>query len=121
KKENLRLVPKISSYWEGEEHNQLVMAQMEKQGFTVHFTDELEIIEKPVKPTLEAIKHENRFYNYTDEELQEDLDEAMEEHMLAQERYDTALDHGFEKGILLHTDTYKTEEAFVKVREVSTD
>ena len=117
KKEGIRLVPDINRYWKDEERNQLVTAQMEKQGLTVHLPDELEIIEEPLEPTLETIKEEYRHYDYSEDELKEELDGAMEEHMLARERYDIATDHGFEKGILLHTDTYNGREVFVKVRE----
>ena len=117
KKEGIRLVPDINRYWKDEERNLLVTAQMEKQGLTVHLPDELEIIEEPVEPTLETIKEEYRHYDYSEDELKEELDGAMEEHMLARERYDTATDHGFEKGILLHTDTYKGREVFLKVKE----
>lgn len=117
KKENLLLVPKISQYWKDEEQNQVVISQMEKQGFTVHLTDDLEIIEEPVQPTLESIKEIYRHHKYSDKELQTELEEAMEEHMLARERFDTASDHGFNKGVLLHTDTYKTQEVFVKIKE----
>jgi ParB family chromosome partitioning protein len=119
KKEKLPLVPDIGHYWKDEEHNQLVMAQMEKQGLTVHLTDALEIIEQPIEPTLERIREENPFHKYSDGELQEELDEALEAYKEAKERYDTALYHGFEKGILLHTDSYKTEEIFVKTKETS--
>ena len=121
KTEQLLLVPKISRYWKDEEHNQLVAAQMEKQGLTVHLTDALEIIEEPIEPPLDTIKEEYRHYDYSDEELQEELDEALEAYMEERERYDTALEHGFVKGILLHTDTYKSKEVFVKVKEKQED
>ncbi len=117
KKEGIQLVPDINRYWKDEERNQLVTAQMEKQGLTVHLPDELEIIEEPLEPTLEAIRDEYCHYDYSEDKLKEELDGAMEEHMLARERYDTATDHGFEKGILLHTDTYMGREVFVKVKE----
>lgn len=121
KKEKLLLVPNISRYREDEEHNQLVMAQMEKQGLTVHLPHELEIIKELIEPTLESIKEENRYYNYTDQELQEDLGEALEAYIEEKELYDAALDNGFEKGILLYTDSYKTKEIFVKLKETSGD
>ena len=117
KKEGFRLVPEISKYWKDEERNQMVIAQMEKQGFTISMIDELEIIKKPVEPTLEAIKYQNRFYEYTDQQLQENLDEALEEYKQAKKHYDSATGNGFEKGMLLDTDTYKNEEIFVKMRE----
>lgn len=116
KAEQLLIAPKISRYRIDEEHNQLVMTQMEKNGLIVHLSDALEIIEEPIEPTLETIKEEFHYYNYSDEKLQKELDKALEAYMEEKERYNTALDHGFEKGILLHTDTYKSEEAFIKVK-----
>ncbi|NDV15724.1 ParB/RepB/Spo0J family partition protein [Muricauda sp. TY007] len=119
KKEGFRLVPKIRYYWKDEERNQLFIAHLEEQGFTVHLPDELEIIEKPMEPTLESIKEKYHYRDLNEEELQQEFDQAMQEHMLAQERFDTASDHGFENGFFVHTDSYHTEEIFVKVRETA--
>ncbi|AEM71586.1 parB-like partition protein [Allomuricauda ruestringensis DSM 13258] len=117
KKEGLKLVPNISKYWLDEERNQWVMAQMEKEGLQVHLTNELEILKEPAEPTLENIKEEHRHYEYTKEELTEFLDEAKESFTEEKEAWDNAIEHGFEKGILLETDTYLTQTIFVKVRE----
>jgi len=117
KKEKLKLVPNISKYWVDEERNQWVMAQMEKVGLEVHLTNELDILKEPVAPTMESIKEEHRHYEYTEEELTEFLNEALESFTEEKEAWDNALDHGFEKGILLETDTYLTQTIFVKVRE----
>ncbi|WP_268225138.1 ParB/RepB/Spo0J family partition protein [Sinomicrobium oceani] len=119
KKEGFRLVPKIRYYWKDEEHNQLFIAHLEEHGFIVHLPDALEIIEKPMEPTLESIKEKNHYRDLNEKELQDELDEAMQEHMLAQERFDTAEDHGFEHGMFIHTDSYHTEEIYVKVKEAA--
>ncbi len=111
------LVPKISRYWMDEERNQLIMAQMEKQGLKVQLPDELNIIEKPIKPTLESIKEAYSHCDYSDEELKEELDEALKSYEEDRQLYDGAVDKGFQKGILFYTDSYKAEEIFVKVRE----
>jgi ParB family chromosome partitioning protein len=116
-KEGLKLVPNISKYWVDEERNQWVMAQMEKVGLEVHLTNELDILKQPIEPTLESIKEEHRHYEYTEEQLTEFLDEALESFAEEKEAWDNALDNGFEKGILLDTDTYLTQTIFVKVRE----
>ncbi|MBO0322147.1 ParB/RepB/Spo0J family partition protein [Muricauda sp. CAU 1633] len=121
KKEGLKLVPNISQYWVEEERNQWVMAQMEKVGLEVHLTNELDILKQPIEPTLESIKEEHRHYEYTEKELAEFLDESMESFTEEKEAWDNALDHGFEKGILLETDTYLTQPVFVKVREETND
>ncbi|WP_149304182.1 ParB/RepB/Spo0J family partition protein [Pareuzebyella sediminis] len=117
KKEGLKLVPNISKYWVDEERNQWVMAQMEKEGLEVHLTNELDILKQPIEPTLENIKEEHRHYEYTEEELAEFLSEALESFTEKKEAWDNAIDHGFEKGILLETDTYLTQAIFVRVRE----
>ncbi len=121
KKEGLKLVPNISKYWVDEERNQWVLAQMEKEGLTSRLTNELDILKEPVAPTMEAIKEEHRHYEYTEEELTEFLNEALESFTEEKEAWDNALDHGFEKGILLETDTYLTQPVFVKVREQVND
>jgi len=117
KKEGLKLVPNISKYWADEERNQWVLAQMKKVGLEVHLTNELDILKRPVEPTLVSIKEGYRHYEYTEEELAEFLNEALESFTEEEEAWNNALDHGFEKGILLETDTYLTQTIFVKVRE----
>ncbi|NDV17574.1 ParB/RepB/Spo0J family partition protein [Muricauda sp. TY007] len=119
KKTGMLLVPKISRYWMDEERNQLIMAQMEKQGLKVQLPDELHIIEKPIKPTLESIKEEFGHCDYSDEELKEELDEALKSYEEDRKLYDGAVDNGFQKGVLFHTDSYRSEEIFVKVRETN--
>ena len=104
-----------------EERNQWVMAQMEKVGLEVHLTNELDILKQPIEPTLESTKEEHRHYEYTEEELAEFLNEALESFTGEKEAWDNALDHGFEKGILLETDTYLTQPVFIKVREQVND
>ncbi|MCR9229148.1 MAG: partitioning protein, partial [Flavobacteriaceae bacterium] len=74
----------------------------------------------PVFPIPERIREKYHYRSLNEEELQEELDEALESYEEEKQRYDGAVDNGFEKGILLHTDTYKTEEIFVKVRKVYT-
>lgn len=121
KKEGLKLVPNISKYWVEEVRNQWVMVQMEKVGLEVHLTNELDILKQPIEPTLEAIKEEHRHYEYTEEELAEFLSEALESFTEEKEAWDKAVENGFEKGILLETDTYLTQPVFVKVREETND
>ncbi|WP_067028954.1 ParB/RepB/Spo0J family partition protein [Allomuricauda sp. CP2A] len=117
KKEGLKLIPDINKYWVDEEHNQWVMAQMEKQGLEVHLTDGLDILKEPVKPTMETIREEHRHFGHSEEELGEFLREALESFTEEKDAWDNAKDHGFEKGILLHTDTYRTEAIIVRPRE----
>ena len=117
KREGLKLVPNFSKYWVDEERNQWVMAQMEKVCLEVHLTNELDILKEPIEPTLESITEEHRHYEYTEEELTEFLSEALESFTEKKEAWDNAIDNGFEKGILLETDTYLTQAIFVRVRE----
>lgn len=119
KKENVLLIPKIQKYWSQEESNQLVISQMEKQGLTVHFLDDVKIIEKPVEPTLETIKNEYRHYDYGDEELKEELDEAIEGYAEELKVFNSALENGFAKGVVFHPKSYNQHEIFVKISERS--
>jgi len=116
KKEGLKLIPDIRKYWVDEERNQWVLAQMEKQGLETKLTDALEILKEPSKPTLDTIKEENQHYEYSDEALRELLTVALESYTEEKEAWDKAIDRGFEKGILLHTDTYRTEPVYIKPR-----
>lgn len=121
KKEGLKLVPNISKYWVDEERNQWVMAQMEKEGLEVHLTNELDILKEPVEPTMESIKEGHGHYEYTEEELTEFLDEALESYTEEKEKWENAMDHGFGNGILLEPDSYLTQVIYVKIREESND
>src|SRR5690606_4331689 len=71
----------------------------------------------PIEPTLQAMQKMYRHHQYSETELRTELDEALEDYKLERERYDTAKDQGYKKGILLLTDTYKIEEILVKVRK----
>ena len=117
KKEGLKLVPNINKYRVDEERNQWVMAQMEKEGLAVHLTNGLDILKEPIEPTMDHIREEHRHYEYTEEELCEFLKEALESFIAEKEAWDKAVENGFEKGILLETDTYLTRPVWVKVRE----
>ncbi len=121
KKEGLKLVPNISKYWADEERNQWVMAQMEKEGLEVHLTNELDILKQPIQPTLEAIREKYNHCDHTEEVLGKFLTEAMESFTEEKEAWDNAIDHGFQKGILLETDTYLTQAIFIRVREETND
>lgn len=94
---------------------------MEKEGLEVHLINVLDILKEPIAPTMERIKEEHRHYEYTEEELTEFLDEALESFTEEKEEWDEAVENGFEKGILLETDTYLTQPVFIKVREQVND
>ncbi len=119
KKEKILLIPEIQKYWAKDESNQLVISQLEKNGLKVYLLDDVEIIEKPIEPTLEVIKEEYRNYDYTDEELKEELDEAIETYKEEFEKYDSAEENGFVKGIVFHPESYLHKEVFVKTNKES--
>ncbi|OUR98382.1 partitioning protein [Flavobacteriales bacterium 33_180_T64] len=118
-KEKILLIPEIQKYWEEEESNQLVISQLEKNKMKVFLLDDVEIIKKPIEPTLEAIKEEYRNYDYTLDELKEELDEAIETYKEEFEKYDSAEENGFVKGIVFHPESYLHKEVFVKINEES--
>ncbi len=119
KQENILLVPEIRKYWAEEESNQMVISQLEKNGLKVYLLDDVEIIEKPIKPTLESIKEEYRNYDYKEDELNEQLKEAIEAYTVELEKYNSAEDNGFVDGIVFHPESYRHKEVFLMIVEES--
>ena len=119
KKENILLIPEIRQYWADDENNQLIISQLEKNGLTVYLLDDVEIIENPIVPTIEAIKKEYQHYDYSEDELKAELDEAMQNYKEALEKFNSAKEDGFKIGILFHPDSFQHKEIFVKIIEKS--
>ena len=119
KKENILLIPEIRQYWADDENNQLIISQMEKNGFKVYLLDDVEIIKESTKPTTEAIKKEYQHYNYSEDELKAELKEAIENYEEELKNYNSATDNGFVKGIVFHPETYQNKNVFIKVIEKS--
>ena len=119
KKENIILIPEIQKYWAGEERNQLIISQLENSGLKVYLLDDVEIIERPTEPTIEAIKKEYQHYDYSDEELKEEYNEAFESYTKELETYNSAQENGFIDGIMFHPETYRHKEVFIKIIEKS--
>ena len=119
KKENILLIPEIRKYWINEEHNQLVISQLEKNGLEIYLLDDVEIIEEPIKPTLEAVKEEYQHYDYTKDELKEEFEEATKTYSEELMAYNSAEGNGFVKGIIFHPESYLQKEVFVKIKEAS--
>ena len=115
KKENTLLIPEIRKYWADDERNQLIISQLEKNGLKVYLLDDVEIIENPIKPTLEGIKEEYRNYDYSEEELKEEYDEAFESYTKELEKYNSAKENGFVNSIVFHPESYRHKEVFVKI------
>lgn len=86
---------------------------------TVYLLDDVEIIENPIEPTIEGIKIEYQHYDYSEDELKAELDEAMESYNEALEEFNSAKENGFVNGILFHPETYRNKEVFVKIVEKS--
>ncbi len=121
KKENVLLIPEIRQYWADDENNQLIISQLENNGLKVYLLDDVEIIENPIKPTIEAIKKEYQHYDYTEDELNGELKEAIKGYNKELEEYNSAKENGFANGIVFHPETYQNKEVFVKVIEKSKD
>ena len=121
KKENILLIPEIRQYWADDENNQLIISQLEKNGLKVYLLDDVEIIENPIEPTIETIQEEYQHYDYSEDELKAELDEAMQNHNEALEEYNSAKENGFVNGILFHPETYRNKEVFIKIVEKSKD
>ncbi|MCK0192766.1 ParB/RepB/Spo0J family partition protein [Arenibacter sp. F20364] len=121
KKENILLIPDIRQYWADDESNQLIISQLEKNGLKVYLLDDVEIIENPIEPTIKTIQEEYQHYDYSEDELKAELDEAMQNHSEALEEYNSAKENGFVNGILFHPETYRNKEVFIKIVEKSKD
>ena len=119
KKENILLIPEIRQYWADDENNQLIISQLEKNGLKVYLLDDVEIIENPIEPSVEAIQKEYQHYDYSEDELKAELDEAMNGYDEELEKYNSAKKNGFVNGSLFHPETYRNKEVFVKIVEKS--
>ena len=117
KKENIFFIPEIRQYWADDENNRLIISQLEKNGLKVYLLNDVEILENPIEPTIEAIQKEYQHYNYSEDELNAELDEAMQNHNEALEEYNSAKENGFVNGILFHPETYRNKEVFIKIVE----
>lgn len=115
KKEKIILIPEIQKYWADEERNQLVIAQLENSGLKVYLLDDVEVIERPIEPTIEAIKKEYENYDYSEKELKEEYDEAFERYTKELQTYNSAKENEFVNGIVFHPDTYRYKEVFMKI------
>ena len=80
-------------------------SQLEKNGLKVYLLDDVEIIEEPIEPTMEAIEIECQHYDYSEEELKTELDEAIQNYKEELKTYNSAKKNGFVNGIVFHTST----------------
>jgi ParB family chromosome partitioning protein len=119
KKEKIILIPEIKKYWADEERNQLIISQLENSGLKFYLLDDVEIIENPIAPRIEAIKKEYQHYNYSEQELKEEYDEAFEVYTKELETYNSAKENEFVNGIVFHPETYRHKEVFLKIIEIS--
>jgi ParB family chromosome partitioning protein len=119
KKENVLLIPEIRKYWANDDNNQLIISQLEKNGLKVYLLDDVEIIEESIEPTIEAIKTEYQHYDYSEDELKAELEEAIENYEEELEIHKSAKENGFANGIMFHPKTYVHKAIFVKIVEDS--
>ena len=113
------LIPEIRKYWADDDNNQLIISQLEQNGLKVYLLDDVEIIEEPIEPTIEAIKTEYQHYDYSEEELKTELEEAIENYKEELETYNYAKENGFVDGVMFHPKTYLNKVIFVKIKEDS--
>ena len=119
KKENVLLIPEMRKYWADDDNNQLIISQLENNGLKVYLLDDVEIIEEPIEPTMEAIKVEYQHYDYSEDELKAELEEAIQNYKQELETYNSAKENGFVNGIMFHPKTYVHKDVYVKVIENS--
>lgn len=121
KKEKIILIPEIKKYWADEERNQLIISQLENSGLKVYLLDDVEIIENPIVPTIEAIKKEYQHYDYSEDELKGELEDAIRSYSEELKTYNSAKDNVFVNGIVFHPETYRHKKVFLKIIEESKD
>ncbi|MCM5663626.1 ParB/RepB/Spo0J family partition protein [Galbibacter mesophilus] len=119
KKDGVLLIPDFQSYWAREGVNQLIISQMENHGFKVYFKNDVEIMSKPVKPTMERIKQVYGDATYSVDGLKEKLSKSLEQYTEELKIFEGSLDNGYRKGIVFHPKSFKVKEALVKVLEVN--
>lgn len=81
----------------------------------VYLLDDIEIVETPIEPTIDAIKIEYQHYDYSEDELKAELDEAIQSYKEDLETYNSAEKNGFVNGIVFHPETYQHKVIFVKI------
>lgn len=113
------MIPEIHQYWADDESNQLIISQLKKNGLKIYLLDDVEIIEKPLEPTIECIKTEYQHYELSEDELERKLKEAVQGYEKELDIYFSAHENGFVNGIVFHPETYQHKEVFLKVIEKS--
>lgn len=119
KKDNVLLIPEIRKCWMDDDNNQLIISQLENNGLKVYLIDDVELIEEPIKPTMETIKVEYQHYDYSEDELKAELEEAIQNYKQELETYNSAKENGFVNGIVFHPKTYLHKDVYVKIIENS--
>lgn len=115
KLEKILLIPNIRKYWLNDENNQIVISQMEKKGLTIYLLDDVEILEKPIKPTTKSIQEQYHWKEFTNKELKEQLKEALQDFSDEIKMFNEAEKNGFSKGLYFDTDSYRSHDIFVKI------
>ncbi|RDY57941.1 ParB/RepB/Spo0J family partition protein [Flagellimonas nanhaiensis] len=117
KKENRILVPDIRRHWVNQDGNQLIISQMEKEGMTVYLLDDIDILKRPKKPTAKSVKEDYHWKEFTEQELQEELNDAIKDYNEEVRQFNAAEENGFVKGYYFDTGSYKFEKIFVKIEQ----
>jgi ParB family chromosome partitioning protein len=113
------LIPEIRKYWAEDDNNQLIISQLEKKGLKVYLLDDVELIEEPMEPTMGTIKIECQHYDYSEDELKAEFEEAIDNYKEELETYNSAKENEFVNGIVFHPKTYVHKEVFLKIIEDS--
>lgn len=114
KEEKKLLVADFRKYYLDSERNQLIFSLMNENGLIPYHADDIESIEKPVKPTMESVK-EQMYDESTVEEIKAELEEDINIYNNELKEYEDGPDNGFAIGLLLDTSTYKTKEVLMKI------
>ncbi|HZJ19896.1 MAG TPA: ParB/RepB/Spo0J family partition protein [Pricia sp.] len=117
KKDGRLLIPKFYGHNMDMDDNRLILSILKENGFTVHLMDDMEILTEPVEPTAELIRKKTYWKEFTDEEMKEELEKAMDSYNEELETFKNASDHGYAIGTLVDPKTYLWEEVLMKEEE----
>src|SRR5680860_1169109 len=116
-KDGRLLIPKFYGHNMDMDDNRLILSILKENGFTVHLMDDMEILTEPVEPTAELIRKKTYWKEFTDEEMKEELEKAMDSYNEKLETFKNASGHGYAIGTLVDPKTYLWEEVLMKEEE----
>ena len=119
KKENVLLIGDFYTSRRDEETNMLFVSILEENEFEPILKDDLQFVKHPVKPTLESVKKQYQYYNWSEEAFKGELENQLEAFKRKTDNYEQARKDGFQKAIFVNTTSYHSEEVLAMKKHKS--